>query len=583
LVGEGEENHISSQASMFKRNAGMYQVYAQRDYAPRIISAEESFYKLTEKLWNGSSKKCNNHSMHRFLTLMRKMGAHTFVEEDLEISNQLLEEQEMASLRCKAPVKLTAKRLSFFCLDSISDWRNKKKLRNEYLLGYAVVAKLMLPNNTQVTYLTEAVTRMHGETIVPEDGGKIFHFLVPNYYLHNVCEHKTTIGQKDDRPRTFKIKGVYFTQQNDLTSVCAHSALKMSVNNSKLSCRKKLSYEKLTDKYINDTLRLDFKTPQGTIGHYEGDAEDTRAGLYSDDIEEVAKSLKCHLMVINFDSSQAADFDQFMYSMVESGYPTILEVQGWDIRKNDYYAHVLTVLGHTLNSDRWEPQAEIGYGNFPIKKYMPSSSWVCHYIINDDNFGMGVTLPSAMVRNDVLPYKNPKLHAHRLMCMTPYLKIDGYRAESIALDIAKGLIRDTEVSVDLYWLKKLKKRNSENQLVTRTLCVRKREYLKYLKEQQEQKTILPSKTQLDYIESCPPHLWVTEISLANLYIGNKAKLGDVVINPKASEKAYENDECCLFAWFPGIFRKGLTGSTTIWHQPQYVPLLPTYAEYIFQW
>ena len=90
-----------------------------------------SFYQLVENLWRTES---NPHPMRRLCTLMRKMKVKSFIREELILNEELLEEQNMATVRCKQTVGLTAIRLTFFrSLPSSSKW-DYSELLNDHLL-----------------------------------------------------------------------------------------------------------------------------------------------------------------------------------------------------------------------------------------------------------------------------------------------------------------------------------------------------------------------------------------------------------------------------------------------------------------
>src|SRR4051812_48464847 len=76
-----------------------------------------SFYNLVEEVTSKKREKYGfNLPLHRFCCLMRKMGARSYLPEQLELNEELREEQQEATRRCKGKsVKLEATRLTFFC------------------------------------------------------------------------------------------------------------------------------------------------------------------------------------------------------------------------------------------------------------------------------------------------------------------------------------------------------------------------------------------------------------------------------------------------------------------------------------
>jgi hypothetical protein len=509
------------------------------------------------------------------------MQARSFVTEKLLPNSELREEQSMATKRCGDQVEISAAtRLTFFAsLPESGSWRDVNELPEDHLLGYAVIVTLRLPNNQLRTFLLEAVTRGHIVSIKPVE--HVFIFEVPKSYIHNLRIHKTCLGTSSDN-RTLKISGTFFTQQNDLTSVCAHAALRMAVNSSHFlqkKLEKKIGGDKLTNKHINDILKLDFSGPKKSVGHYKGDSIDgeRKVGLKAYEIEKVIVELGARLSIINFIEDSRVEYDGVLYPVTESGYPAILEIQGWDIMNREDFAHALAVAGHTLNTDRWEPEAKYGYGNYPIRPYIPVSEWVCHYIMSDDNYGMDVALPSAMVRNDIVPVKNPKLHVTRVLSILPKaVHLTGHRAESFAMKIASQLITKTKIAKPKsYWLEKLKKRHEHNGLVCRTILLTAKQYRSYIKEITKRELLRPTEDQLERLKRLPRYIWVTEISIPNLYTGNKTKLGDVLINASSE---IDEDDFFVLGWFPGFARFGLDSDNEHWYVRSHVPLIAMQAK-----
>ena len=527
-----------------------------------------SFYQLVEDLWHPES---NPHPMRRLCTLMRKMKVKSFIREELILDEELLEEQNMATVRCKKTVGLTAIRLTFFrSLPSSSKW-DDSELLNDHLLGYAVIVTLELPNDEYRTYLLESVIRP--PSIWMQDaGGHLSIEPIMNYYVHNKRKFETNIGTKE-KSRTFTLTGSFFTQQNDLTHVCAHAALRMAINSSST-----LTSEKLTNQGINEVLGIDFSSPEKCVGHLDGDPSGTKEGLSIQELERVVCQLGGKTISANFAENTSVEYDQFIYPFIESVCPLILGIEGWNFNSRSRISHVVSVLGHTLNSDRWEPEAQSGYGRFPEEHYIPVPSWIGHYIINDDNFGMYVTLPSDMLRNYLIPSKNPNLHATRAVAIVPSdVRISGLSAERMAVWIAQALIPKIltlipqQESHPVIWLKRLDQQSSS--IVSRTLLQTKESYRQYIDDlaQDKQVTLTPEISQR--LDDMPKHIWVSEITLPHLYTGNKHKLGDVVIRANATDEEHRERKNFELAWFPGAICVGPNYKTFSWNVRTHVPLI----------
>ena len=165
-----------------------------------------SFYQLIDDLWHQGG---NPNPLHRLCTLMRKMKVKSFIKEELELNEELLEEQDMATKRCKKTVGLTATRLTFFrSLPSLPKWDDPDKLPDDHLLGYAVIATLELPGDKYTTYLLESVVRPPS-IWVPGVENDLSIEPITNYYVHNTRDFETTIGT-EGKSRTLTLTGSFF-------------------------------------------------------------------------------------------------------------------------------------------------------------------------------------------------------------------------------------------------------------------------------------------------------------------------------------------------------------------------------------
>lgn len=180
---------------------------------------------------------------------------------------------------------------------------------------------------------------------------------ITNYYIHNVRKFETVIGTSD-RSRTIPIIGSFFSQQNNLTSGCAHAALRMAINSSLL-----FQNSKITNKQINDILDIDFSSPDKTE-------------LSAAQIQTVVEAIGGEVISADFQRDTSIEYDNHIYPIVESGYPVILGVEGWDAQNAERFGHALAVLGHTMNSDRWGPEARHGYRYFPVMDYLIASGFL---------------------------------------------------------------------------------------------------------------------------------------------------------------------------------------------------------------
>ncbi len=313
------------------------------------------------------------------------------------------------------------------------EWR---ELGDEDIMGYAVILTLTATGGTH-SYVYEAVVRPPSLFIAGKWRA------VSNYYVHCSKVFETTVGTTSSK-KQFKFPGTFFCQQNGLTHVCAHAALRIALNNWPTYVG-----NKITSKIINDALDIDH-----TAGKQIPDG-----GLSAPDIKGVVQKLGHQVFTAEFITNPGIDYDEFVYPLIESSCPVVLGIVKPDI------AHVVAVLGHTLNSDRWA-EARHTYGAFPRHPYIPTASWADHFIVSDDNFGMYVTLPTESIRNLLVPKHNPNLHAAIAVGLTPLAgKISGYLAEQSAAALGNNIIISTVAPPSNRWLTHLQSKDSGGQLI----------------------------------------------------------------------------------------------------------------------
>jgi hypothetical protein len=176
------------------------------------------------------------------------------------------------------------------------------------------------------------------------------------------------------------------------------------------------------------------------------------------------------------------------------------------------------------------------------------------------------TLPSDLLRNFIVPTKNPYLHATMAVTVIPRgVLIPGYYAEQYATKVAKVFIDDEKLACSNLWLKRMRGKD----LVCRTLLQTKEQYLNFIKEQE----IVLSENQQNCFDELSDYLWVSEISLPNVYTGNKHKLGDVVIRANATVKEHVDGESLALAWFPGFVQLGNKLFVEPWGIDTHIPLI----------
>lgn len=564
---------------------------------PRLVPCLSNFsfeFDLIRSRWGAGSSTLN--PLFRICCLMRKLGAACYVDETLGSFSEWEEECEEVSILCGKQVRGEACRLTFFrTMPSSANWRD---VDPKDVLGYAVVVTLQLPRGDRRTYVLEAVLCVPTVWTAPSDPRSAT--VMANYYVHCSRPFQTNIGQERDSPLELSLNGTFFCQQNQLTHVCGHAALRTAINSSPIALPQGFAGSKLTNSEINRLLDIDHKARR--VGSYDHPTKKGLLnGLLAVDIANVVGHRGFNVETADFAERPEVDYVDFIYPLVESGCPVILGVRRPDV------AHVLSVLGHTINSDRWTPNARAAYGGLPMSTYVSTSAWVDHFVIADDNHGMYATLPTDSVRNFMVPKYNHELHAVLAIGLVPNQVVtSAYQAEIVATRTASQLIRGHWLVEGFEdginpWLQKLERGlQGEGQLapkeflVCRTILQSRADYLAAMARAQDIRSNRLGMDDLKWMErSLPERFWVTELSVPQLTCGSKRKLGDIItdagISPtdlpstpagsgtlgepataeeitRAAARRLFSGDPIMFAWLPGVAWNGkkLSGAARAW-------------------
>ncbi len=525
---------------------------------------------------------------------MRKMGAKWLIrEEALEPNETLDREFEAINRRCGEGVRCEAKRLTFF--GDIAESKLRTKKASNAILAYVVIVKIHFPNERSPkpknrTYIFEAVVRFPSIASSKETPYKdnlpeptirasIFNCLrsfsawclqtfglrsrrvpITNYYYHCGNIFETAIGTKLNHSH-YTIPGIYFAQQNDLTSVCAHVAIQMAVNNAPV-----LGQEKLTSEKMNSLLNIDHRTPRTRVGHFildtHNEGEEKRgSGLSTPEIRTIAANLGFDTLFADFLQPKMVECYKWVYPHLESCFPTILGIQreGNEEQKVEELRHVIVILGHTMNTDRWEPEARTEYKEIAVSPYHSTCDWMDHFLINDDNFGMARSLSTDRLKDARYLKKQGRIHPSMAISLVPKgIRSTGINAELLASVIIHDLASAMRKSGKLLkWQRVLTRMKP----TCRTFASTTESYLNHLSMCEDNFGNKVSSELLKAIESnVSGLLWITEISVPDLFCGNKAKLGDVVCRTDFEYTGVTpNDlEAVKFLWLPGFAIISLT-------------------------
>jgi hypothetical protein len=471
------------------------------------------------------------------------MGARTLLKEELEPNQEIREEFDDLQTRVgkSLPVPPKALRFTFFAAPCPDKTRWRDALPASSFLGYAVVVDAVLPTDVEtvgrrcpsgeLAYVLEAVAKP--PAWVFENGARGYATRgVTNYYVHCQKEFKTTVGPKDASAE-YPLKGAFFCQQNGLTHVCAHAALRMILNTAE-----GLVGHKVTSRELNNILGIDHQ--QTSVSE----------GLSVPQILTITDRLRLNVLAADFIACPTVDYAEWTYPLLESGYPVLLA-----FNPTHAEGHLVAVLGHTMNSDKWDCEAHLAYRPEALGTYHASAAWVDHFIINDDNFGMYACMPPSYLRSKVLPqYDLTQRATFAMGFLPPQFDVPPYSAEKASIGIVRQLQGVYQPNPGNRWLRRIWQQLEQPQkgIVARTLGCTKEQYIAHLKAAVDSDGHGPVSVISKALVNAPDHLWLTEVSLPDLYTANKHKLGDILVDARAGKRGGQPVLTYVWGWLPGL-------------------------------
>jgi len=361
-----------------------------------------------------------------------------------------------------------------------------------------------------------------------------------NYYFHTIRNYQFIFSSPGGRKFHFNITGAPFFQKNEVTSFCIQTALATLLNQADYQGTLLLPAQ------INELAGLSIS--QSTMGGLEiGQAIDVikKQGYFTKTfdfhIKDTGKLFKNLRTKFDFPPSG------IIYPWMESGLPGFIVFL---TKKN--VLHAVPIIGHTLNTDRWSPEADIRYRRNVRYNFRSVSAWVDNYIIHDDNFGMYLCYPTGKLE------EKKRKHGYLVNYILFMSKEeDTYAPDKIEIRLIatmrnilnkiKGLTKEENP-----WLYKLKHELS-TPLVSRTIACKKSDYVRNLNTPDCFNKIISDKLQEQIGAHLPEGFWLTEISLPDLYAANKTVIINFISDLKNGN--------LLFFRFPKfcvLFKKGKT-------------------------
>lgn len=496
-----------------------------------IITIERpfSFFKIAQERFT----RCD--PLRRIFSQVRLHDGKTMVIEKLGNPDDLREENEDLKKHSPDFTGSTAYRLSFF-QKKFSTKRGLATTKETEFIGYAV-----LKTDTAPSFGKSGVIQRVYESVIR-----------PSRHDNNFVRGSQNWPCRVDG-KQFNVCGYLYAQQNGVTNICAHVALRTAA--ARFHPSGDMSYREMNRLLGFDQVNV--KTQ----------------GL---DLQQMVKVLEaagatCFQADYSQSNVNAPPFQKYLYGSIESGFPAIII---FGTTAADGSLHAIPVFGHTFNQDTWVPNAEDSY--FKIgegTKYIPSESWLSMFVAHDDNWGSNYCIP----RHYLQPWQNeepppapaqptpPKADengdekfvpgvAHIISTMPKEVKLNPLRAEVIGADFLFTILPKLPAENNP-WAKRLLHYANRNLLVLRPYLLDPAEYTTHLAKIKDwqYKTILPFWVRALKTSLKTERLWMIELSVPELFSANLRKVGEVLVRAEVLPAVERDFGSFVLARLPGYF------------------------------
>jgi hypothetical protein len=405
-----------------------------------------------------------------------------------------------------------------------------------------------LPNQAAALsdFIGGAILKSDSFSGLPQPRRHVYEAVMPpprgaseNNFIHCArrYEFRTSAGE-------FSVDGVLYAQQNDLTFVCAHVALRTALASV-------LPDGDVAYGQINQLAGVDHETVQvGNGGR----------GLDPAQMEAVLNALNIAYEKIIHEPHQQlnlpTDYQRHLYGCIESGAPALLGFEFDDpaALPGEAGRHIIPVFGHTFNEDAWVPEAQRSYFASGLS-YYPSESWLSAFVAHDDNFGPYYCLPRNFLRKE-----NFRIILALKRFPTLFSSLE---AETLAFGYAQILSKIFD-KTGHDWFDRFSIFARLGSLVIRAQCLTRDDYLAHLGALEDwQGRRLEDWLRTYFRNSLPDYFWMAELSAPELFTATRHKFGELLI---AADRQPATDlSLLLAARLPGhaLLRHG--GNLTVQH------------------
>ncbi|MCW2245032.1 hypothetical protein M2352_000623 [Azospirillum fermentarium] len=510
------------------------------------------FFDIIEKLFK--AKQGNKKPLHRICTLARKQGARTIVIECAIERPDVVEEikqldEHYQKLNCSSPNngKAQAIKFSFFSCDNITK-ETIENVNHDHFIGQGILINYY-PNvkkECQHSYIYEAI--LPQPRLAPTEDmprvGLLNNFITTSRkflcYVLN-CE--------------FNVFSVYYSQQNGVTSVCAHASLKMSINSSeaierpshikdlnailgKIPPLQGLSLKEIGKIIVEHDLHplIINCMPQVNYLYKEKNSQGSDEKILWGLLDKISSPSLKNIIIDAMEKNKDINFhySSALAAFIESGYPALLVFDTADIltdEDSDFpLEHVVSVFGYTRNSDEWHPEALPEYAGREKWKFLPSSSWIDHFVIHDDNLGPYYTLESRALEVD------PKVRAKYIIALLPFSVTNRpHFIQNFASNALSRYLKTHKSNrIKNQWIDYIIK--NEQQIILRPILVTLEQYAMHLFHSNGHDGSKIGEKEITVLKKLPIKknekeiFWMVEISLPDLFSGNHSKVGEILLN-----------------------------------------------------
>jgi hypothetical protein len=430
----------------------------------------------------------HNLTLHRLCTLARKQGAAFVTVECALHRADVTEEIDAVDLYHGGGGTAEAVSMAFFAGSELPEAIDA--VDESALLGVVVLINYQRHGFADWTpsYIHEAIF------VAPFKTETVSQKRLPllNNYIAREAEFTRQIHGRD-----FTIRGIYYCQQNGQTHVCAHACLRMALNS--LGSTNGL----VTSRAINSELNVSAPQQGLTLGQLK---------------QMITSVTGTEPMIADCTALSKQNYFSVLASLVESGCMVLLV-----FTTGNGTEHVVTVFGHTRNSDEWHPQAIPGYSGPQTDPFYTSSSWIDHFIIHDDNFGPHYTLSSRALEVD------PTISAHWIIAIHPHLaQTSPHYAESLGAMILRSTLPSLLARGTGRWLDYVT--TTPSAYVMRAILLSRNTYQAHLLSAVAHDGSSLTPNEIALTDCLPDWFWMVEFSLPALFTGNRSKLGEIFVS-----------------------------------------------------